>query len=313
MKKSLLALCAASMALGASAETFQLGEAFAYEINPEFHWFKADNQYCQDVVTTNEEGETINNPEAQYNINWPALAMEDEADLATNSGLGMIWFNAKRFATYEAADEYSPVVEDPWNRGAYAIKVQTETWDGFGNLMFALPKMNELCRIRTIFRVQTEDGECTWNNPEKPFHVRLTEAAQDECIPACTYQQENIKFWEEPGYRVVDQYYTPNGKTYCSITFDAGGLTCQRNVGFYLEEVSCVPVSKIAGDTHTENGVAAEVVAERPALTVIEGGEDSINEIGVAAQNSIYDLQGRKVAKAGKGLFIINGVKTLVK
>lgn len=313
MKKSLLALCAGIMAFGASAETYNLGEAFAYDINPEFKWFKGDNQYCQDVFVYDEEqGKNVNNPEATININWPALAMNEEADLATNTGLGMIWFNAKRFDTYEAADEYAPVVEDPWNRGAYAIEVKTTTWDGFGNLMFALPQMSELCRIRSIFRVNTEDGECTWNNPEKPFHVRLTEAGQDECIAECTYQQENIKFWEEPGYRVVDQYYQPNGQTYFSITFDAGGLTCQRNVGFYLEEVSCVPVSKIAGNTVTAPSVKAEVVAERPALTVIDG-EGSISEIGVAAQNAIYDLQGRKVAKADKGLYIINGVKTLVK
>lgn len=312
MKKSLLALCAGIMAFGAAAETYKLGEAFAYNINPNFHWFKGDNKYCEDAKAIDDEGNTVNNPLAELNINWPALAMQEEADLATDTGLGMIWFNAKRFATYEEADEYAPVVEDPWNKDSYAIEVKTDTWDGFGNLMFALPQMGELCRIRSIFRVNTEDGECTWNNPAKPFWVRLTDTDQDNVFPEVTYQQENIKFWEEPGYRVVDQYYQPNGQTYFSITFDAGGLTCQRSVGFYLEEVSCVPVSKIAGNTVTEKCVKCEIVAERPALTVIEGS-DNINEISVDAKNAIYDLQGRKVAKAGKGLYIINGVKTLVK
>lgn len=312
MKKSLLVLCAGIMAFGASAETYKLGEAFAYDINPEFKWFKGNNQYAQDAFIEGEEG-PVANSEAEININWPYVAMSEEADLATNTGLGMIWFAFHQFATYEAADEYAPVVEDPWNRGDYAIEVKTSNWDGYGNVMFALPKMDELCRIRSIFRVNTEDGECTWNNPEKPFWVRLTEKGQDECIAAVTYQQENIKFWEEPGYRVVDQYYQPNGQTYFSITFDAAGLTCGRNIGFYLEEVSCVPVSKIAGNTQTAAGVKAEVVAERPALTVIEGGEDSINEIAVAAEKAVYDLQGRKVANPAKGLYIINGVKTLVK
>ncbi|MDE7111729.1 MAG: hypothetical protein K2O38_07505 [Muribaculaceae bacterium] len=42
--------------------------------------------------------------------------------------------------------------------------------------------------------------------------------------------------------------------------------------------------------------------------------EDGIEEITVNAKaQGIYDLQGRKVAKASKGLYIINGVKTLVK
>ncbi len=41
---------------------------------------------------------------------------------------------------------------------------------------------------------------------------------------------------------------------------------------------------------------------------------DGIEEINATAKVAgIYDLQGRKVAKAGKGLYIINGVKTLVK
>lgn len=41
---------------------------------------------------------------------------------------------------------------------------------------------------------------------------------------------------------------------------------------------------------------------------------DGIEEINATAKvQGIYDLQGRKVAKATKGLYIINGVKTLVK
>ena len=43
-------------------------------------------------------------------------------------------------------------------------------------------------------------------------------------------------------------------------------------------------------------------------------GDSSINEINAAAQaNTIYDLQGRRVLRATRGLYIINGVKTLVK
>ncbi len=52
-------------------------------------------------------------------------------------------------------------------------------------------------------------------------------------------------------------------------------------------------------------------------IEVAQAGEeipDGIEEINASAKVAgIYDLQGRKVAKAGKGLYIINGVKTLVK
>lgn len=44
---------------------------------------------------------------------------------------------------------------------------------------------------------------------------------------------------------------------------------------------------------------------------VVENGISEINAGAKAA--GIFDLQGRKVAKAGKGLYIINGVKTVVK
>lgn len=40
---------------------------------------------------------------------------------------------------------------------------------------------------------------------------------------------------------------------------------------------------------------------------------DGISEIAATKAAGIYDLQGRKVAKATKGIFIINGVKTVVK
>lgn len=46
---------------------------------------------------------------------------------------------------------------------------------------------------------------------------------------------------------------------------------------------------------------------------VTEGGINEINAADTVKAQGIYDLQGRKVAKAGKGLYIINGVKTIVR
>lgn len=44
-----------------------------------------------------------------------------------------------------------------------------------------------------------------------------------------------------------------------------------------------------------------------------EGGIQNIEAAPAAKVQGIYDLQGRRVAKANKGLYIINGVKTIVK
>lgn len=58
---------------------------------------------------------------------------------------------------------------------------------------------------------------------------------------------------------------------------------------------------------------AAMGVEAAPELNV-PGLESSIVEIGTApAVQGIYDLQGRRVNKAGKGIYIINGEKQLVK
>lgn len=320
MKKSLLALCAGVLAFGASAQTYELGKAFCYDINPTFSWFAGDDRYAADGNS---------GADAVLNVNWPYKAMEDAADLATNQGLATVWLNSKKFETVAEADETFPVVADPWagKDDVYALKVQSGGWWGYGNLNFALPKMNEVARIRVIYRAGIDDiekpteekndkGEYTWAyNPGKPFWVRLTDQEQDQCFAEPSFSETNIKFWETAGYRVIDLYYQPDGQTYLALTFDSAGLTCQQ-IAFYLQEVSVVPVSELAGDTHTSGQVETKVVDTLPELVKVEGsnnGEESISEIAAAKQAGIYDLQGRKLAAPVKGINIINGVKTLVK
>ncbi len=320
MKKSLLAICAGVLAFGAAAQTYQLGEAFCYDINPTFSWFAGDDRYAKDAA---------DGPDAVLNINWPAAAMDDAADLATNTGLATAWFAQVKFESIAEANELFPVVADPWagKEDVYAIQMKTSAfekhpanaWWGYGNLNFALPKMNEVSRIRVIYRADDtveNPGDAGWaNNTEKPFWVRLTDTDQDGCFKEPMFSETNIKFWETPGYRVVDLYYQPNGQTYLALTYDSAGLSCQ-GIAMYVEEVSVVPVSKLEGDTHVSGDVVTDVVETLPELVKIEGsnnGEDSINEIAVAKQAGIYDLQGRKLAAPAKGINIINGVKTLVK
>lgn len=63
--------------------------------------------------------------------------------------------------------------------------------------------------------------------------------------------------------------------------------------------------------TPTKNWWYADTNAFKVAL-VKAGGISEITAENIK-NNAVYDLQGRRVAKAGKGLFIINGVKTIVR
>ena len=63
--------------------------------------------------------------------------------------------------------------------------------------------------------------------------------------------------------------------------------------------------------TPTKDWWYADTNAFKVAL-VKKGGISEITAENIK-NNAVYDLQGRRVAKAGKGLFIINGVKTIVR
>lgn len=78
------------------------------------------------------------------------------------------------------------------------------------------------------------------------------------------------------------------------------------------------------GDAETKNGSAFTIGANKCYLVVdpnmggsvkaffaIEGEETAIQNVETAAPKAIYDLQGRKVSAAQKGLYIINGKKVV--
>lgn len=308
MKKVLLALCA-GVALCASAEVFEKGTAYTYPINPDFHYF--DNS--EDL--------------AEMNINWPTLMMEDGCSFgsATEAAFGTmaVWFNngEAQPVTVAAADALCPVVEDPWNAGSYALKMQAPIWWGFGNFNCAMPNTSELCRVRAIFRCDTEGASDERKTNDKGILFRLTNAdlaGDADGVPGPNAKVEIPAIWEHPElYRVVDLYTNQlDGKTYFAITFMPGGFSCGGNQpAFYLEEVSIVPVKLLAGDTHVAGDVVIDTPAVRPALVEVAGINSSIKEVNAAvkAGNVIYDMQGRRVAAATKGMYIINGKKALVK
>ncbi len=304
MKKTLLAL-SACVALCASAEVFEKGTAFTYNFGPEFQYFGGDEDW------------------AAKNENWPTAMMEDGCSFDPAYGTVALWFNSavNQPKTVAAAAEVSPIVEDPWNEGAYALKLVATNWWGYGNYNFALPASSELCRVRLIFRCDVEG--CREYDNANGILFRITDTAiqsNEPGTPGPNTDEKLPSFWANTGYRVVDMYTDQlNGKTYLAMTYMPGGFTCVNDETgpkptTYIEEVSIVPVKYLAGDTHVAGDAVVNVVAERPALVEVEG-INSIKEINAAAQqgNAIYDMQGRRVANATKGLYIVNGVKTLVK
>lgn len=307
MKKVLLVLCA-GIAMCASAEVFEQGTAYAYPFGPDFHYF--DN----------------NDEIAEMNLNWPTLMMEDGCSFGSATedpyGTMAVWFNnaVAQPVTVAAADELCPVVADPWNEGAYALKMYATAWWGFGNFNFALPAADELCRVRVIFRCDTEGADDSRKDNANGILVRITDqdlSGAADGVPGPNAKVEIPDIWANPEkYQVVDLYADGlDGKVYGALTFMPGGFSCGANQPtFYLEEVSIVPAKLLTGDTHNAGEAIVSAVDVRPDLVTISE-ESSINEIAAAskAAEGIYDLQGRKVAKAAHGLYIINGVKTLVK
>lgn len=315
MKKSLLTLCAGILAMSASAQNFAKGDALVYNFDENFKWF-------------NDEEDIYN-----QNANWPAEALRAQASMKDGWTCAMFWFaqwsNANvpaeskkdnagplnSMTTMADAQAICPVVENPWEEGSSVVKMQAGNWWAYGNFNFALPEVNEVCRIRVVYRVDPTGVDNPYDGTQKPFHIRLTKVAQDECFAEPNFEEQPVTYWNEQGWRVVDLYYNlPDNQTYLALTFDGAGLSCGRNVPFYLKEVSVVPTRLLDGDTHESGALVSEIVKEAPEAVTV-GGEGAINEISAASKvaGGIYDLQGRKVAKAGKGLYIINGVKTLVK
>ncbi len=279
-------------AVSGNYDVYAQGEAFAYDIDPTFTF----------ALAGDTEGY------GQY----PADALKGQADMEYGFGYASAWFNAKQFATPAEADAYCPVVEDPFNEGAYAIRMQTTAWDGFGNFNFALPEVGEPCRVRVIYRVDNS-VENTWyvkDDGKKTFKVKLMDDADQDTYDYLQVEEDNADFWDNPGWRVAEFISDLAGDNYyLSLLWDAAGLSCQRNVPFYVEEVSVVPVSLLNDYVAPEDNKALTVVTEMPALVKIDR-KAGISDV-VADENAsnaapvYYNLQGVQVNNPAAGIYIV--------
>lgn len=284
----------------APAGQYALGEAFCYDIDNSFQFAWIDNQY-------------------------PVEELRGQASLEYGFGMAAAWFSQMRgeYKSEEGINQMCPVVEDPWNPGEYVIRMQTDYWDAYGNFNFALPEMNQPSRVRVIYRVNPAGVENVWynNGDKKPFHIKLMNNADQDS--AEELNEYNETFWDNPGWRVAEYVTSLEGDNYyLSLLWDAGGLSCQRNVPFYVKEVSVVPLNKLEDYTIPADNKSLSVVAELPttvkvdrgaAVNAVKGANASIagglGAIRVTDYNGVvevYNLFGQKVAKAA-----INGEGTV--
>lgn len=301
MKKVLL-LSAAAVALSASAISYPKGEAFAYNFAEGFAFEQA------------QLGDAVN---AQY----PLDGLQGGASLDEGWGTASIWFNAKHFDGETGAEDmnaYAPVVEYP--AGDKAVKIQTTTWDGFGNVNFAMPqgKEGKKYRIRVIFMVDVTGKDYpTAFDGKRGMQVKLMDDADQDNMDYAYVGTGNLKgFWDNPGWRVFEfESALEHDHYYISILYDAGGLTCSADIPTYIREVSVVETSLI--ENYTQPEVIADindnilgygqmtVAKEVPELVTISEGA-GVESVAVDANAPVeyFNLQGIRVAEPANGIFI---------
>jgi hypothetical protein len=131
-------------------------------------------------------------------------------------------------------------------------------------------------------------GAATKGTPVEPAVKALADVKIAEYV-----QLDNVDIAEVTDEKGKTSYTISDGTTTKTL-FDRFNITVAPATG-----VKVIGIGAIFGDTQQ--------------IFPIQIGESSISEISadVKGEAAIYDLQGRKVAKAGKGLYIVNGKKVL--
>lgn len=263
-KKLLLTLGAAAVAMGASAATYQPGEAFAYKIDQNFVWDAKGHD------------EVYQNGNSQY----PADLLRGQASMAEGFGFAACWFAQNKYITTDAAEpteensDYMTVAADPWNEGQYAIRMYSVRWDAFGNFNFALPEVGEPCRVRIIYRIDDSVANTYAEGEGKTLKVKLMDDADQDTPDYPQVEEFNYDLWAKAGWHTVDFISDLAGDNYyLSLLFDGGGLSCSKKVPFYVKEVSVVPVRLLEGYTAPADNKGLTVTAEMPELVTIAANE----------------------------------------
>ena len=165
---------------------------------------------------------------------------------------------------------------------------------------------------QTVFDLIPDKNQMSWaltTDPELAAIFSFTACAND--VQQVTFgeaEQEIVdNYIEDAGYADEEALFITTNICHLESTDPKGNATWLCRDTAAQDYIVC---SWNAGNRYFANPNCWKI-------TVAKAGEeipDGIEEINASAKVAgIYDLQGRKVAKAGKGLYIINGVKTLVK
>lgn len=214
---------------------FPLGQAWAVEFNDQFAFTFGNGM----------------DGYAQYNV----LTGSTLAD--NHLGQCSAWYNAKKMTPEETTAAF-PVVDDPWGSGEKVLKVVSDGWWGFGAISFALPRMNELSRLRVVYRVDNTVMDMP-NFPKTD-------------VPELRYGTDgqgwfNVRpqtYWEQEGWRVFDIYANFDVDNACFYYMaNSSSLTCLE-VPMYIKEISVVPVRLIGEEGRIVNEKYLTVVDETP-------------------------------------------------
>lgn len=102
-----------------------------------------------------------------------------------------------------------------------------------------------------------------------------------------------------------------------AVIWKAGEATCQKLADLfpedeYVSEWTASAISYISADGKTVMGYASDAIGGQTTFAVTLPDGAGINSVlAPSASGAAYDLQGRRVSNATKGLYINNGVKVL--
>ena len=170
------------------------------------------------------------------------------------------------------------------------------------------------------------NGQTKAEDTPEPQVEQITVTKALEIIAALEDGKTTSETYQVKGFVVaVTEISTQYGNATFTIADEKGGetvLTVYRIKGFDGENIADENLLKVNDEVvvegklqkYVKNGEVTPEVATGGKIISINGQGNSISTVMAdAQQGSIYNLQGHRVEKATKGLYIINGKKVLVK
>ena len=205
--------------------------------------------------------------------------------------------------------------------GKKAVKFSNELYGGYGdNVIAAIDVVNgKICLTGTF------EGTCAFDNSkvatEGALDLFVTSIDADELTADWVYTSANVEISGEKYYEVVaDVVFGKENIFVVSFVEYAANeedyvYECRNYAVSYDGVVKMNEPIEATAIAYNENNVAF-IMAEYTVKVSMYGTEvtNSIEAVNAETENNtIYDLTGRRVENATKGIYIIGGKKVLVK